>query len=770
MSRKHRKHSTNITPQDTTKASVAPLSRSKRRLFTLLLVLIPFLLLSLLEAGLRIFHYGQDLRLFVSAPEEFSKDYYYINRTVARRFFYMQSVLPAPPKDFFLKRKPQNGFRVFVLGESTAAGFPYGNNVTFPRILQYRLSDAFPGRQVEVVNTGMSAVSSYAMLDFMDEILEQKPDAILVYAGHNEFYGAMAVASMESLGKNRAVVLAYLRLERLKLFMLLRDWIGKVRVWVIRNRPGGVKEDSNVTLMERIAANENIPLHGEVYEKGRRQFEANLRAIVNKAKKAGVSVLLSELVSNVRDQKPFGSNDLDSTLSAAKTFALARRLENQRQFGEAGSAYDRAKDLDPVRFRAAEEFNDVISRIAVESGVPVVPMKRIFERASKNELVGDGLMADHLHPDVDGYFLMADAFFDGMRRNRLAPEAWDSTRIRQSSFYRSNWGYTEFDSVYAALGIRYLKSGWPFQPKTAVNPGLSGYRPVTKAESLAVRIVGAKKSNENTETCHYTLARSYMKNGEWEKAFGEFRALYTSISFENLFYEGAVSALLNLNRPDRALEVLDRSLKTRETFFADKWTGLILVRAKKDSLGIPYLEKARASSPSDVQVLRALYQAYRATNASAKAEALAYSARNLIPPERGVAVKPGTGPGERPADAERLLEEAARCASKNDLDRALGLLTQSLSIRETFEAHNRIGQIYLKTKRFREAVPHLESAVRIRPDDPGCLYNLSSAYLFAGRLDKASAAAGELERIDPVFKGLDRLKGRIQQELDDSRK
>ena len=160
--------------------------------------MLPVVIIVLLEIGLRVFQYGGNSALFVSAPDELA-NYKMCNWDVARRYFFMQSTIPNPSKDLFLKKKPENGYRIFVLGGSTAAGYPYGDNVMFSRILYYRLSDAFPDKLIEVVNTAMSAINSYALLDFMDDILANKPDAILIYAGHNEFYGALGVASMESL-------------------------------------------------------------------------------------------------------------------------------------------------------------------------------------------------------------------------------------------------------------------------------------------------------------------------------------------------------------------------------------------------------------------------------------------------------------------------------------------------------------------------------------------------------------------------------------------
>ncbi|NOY59156.1 MAG: hypothetical protein GXO75_09510, partial [Calditrichaeota bacterium] len=139
----------------------------RRRLFYAIMLLVPVLIIVFLEIGLRVFQYGGSSALFVSAPGELA-NYKMCNWDVGRRYFFMQSTVPNPSKDVFLKKKPENGYRIFVLGGSTAAGYPYGDNVMFSRILYYRLSDAFPEKYIEVVNTAMSAINSYTLLDFMD--------------------------------------------------------------------------------------------------------------------------------------------------------------------------------------------------------------------------------------------------------------------------------------------------------------------------------------------------------------------------------------------------------------------------------------------------------------------------------------------------------------------------------------------------------------------------------------------------------------------------
>lgn len=721
MSRKHQEKSVaHGSEVEKTGRPNAPITRSRKILFSILLVLIPFLILGLVEAGLRALGYGEDTRLFITAAEELP-EYFRVNPKVARRFFYMQSVLPTAPKDLFLKTKPENGLRLFVLGESSAAGFPYGNNLTFSRILHSRLAEALPDRRVEVVNLGMSAISTYAMNDFMPELLRQKPDAILVYAGHNEFYGAMAVASMESLGRNPGLVRTYLKLERFKLFLALRDLIGKIRVrMILKNRKDALPEQ-NITLMERIVADEEIPYQGPLYEKGKRQFESNLSAIVRAASGQGVPVVLSELVSNVRDQKPFASIETDTALSADRAFGQGRRLESAGRFAEAKEAYLNAKDRDAVRFRASEDWNAVIRSTAAESGCTVVPMKDRFESASPKGLVGEVLMADHLHPNADGYFLMADAFFETLKRNRLFSEKW--AEGRPSAEWRKDWGMTSLDSAYADMGIRYLKNGWPFRPKTEAHAGLAGVRPVTAAESLAVEIVSLRK--KTLEVGHVLMARRYERSGEWTKAFAEYRALAATIPHEKDFEEAGLRAAAAAKRPDLALSLLIFLRGFRESSLDDGRIGRLLLAMGRQEEALPYLRKAGLP-------LR--------------------ESGNVRAPSRTSAV---------PSEASDLLREARALFERRDWPGARAALEKSLSIRESAEAHYWTGRIDLEQRKPVDAVPHLEAAARLSPNNPDVLIHLGLATAQAGDTGRARAAARAVEQIRPGHPGLPSLNRAI---------
>jgi len=89
------------------------------------------------------------------------------------------------------------------------------------------------------------------------------------------------------------------------------------------------------TLMERVVADQTIRYGSGLYELGKHQFEANLRDIYKKAKERGVPVLISELVSNIRDQAPFVSQATESFPPALEAFRLAQSLEAGEKYTDA---------------------------------------------------------------------------------------------------------------------------------------------------------------------------------------------------------------------------------------------------------------------------------------------------------------------------------------------------------------------------------------------------------------------------------------------------
>ena len=209
-----------------------PPGTARRRLFTAVMLLLPVLFFVLLEVGLRLGGYGGSWPLFEPVPGY--ESYLYQNREVARRYFHGVDNVPTGLSDAFRGEKDSSVVRIVVQGGSSAAGYPFYYGGSFSRMLEQRLQQTFPGRTIEVVNTALAAVNSYTLRDFTAEILAIEPDAVLIYAGHNEYYGALGVGSSESFGRHPAVVNLDLRLQNFRTVQGLRDLLSAIAGWAGR--------------------------------------------------------------------------------------------------------------------------------------------------------------------------------------------------------------------------------------------------------------------------------------------------------------------------------------------------------------------------------------------------------------------------------------------------------------------------------------------------------------------------------------------------------
>lgn len=573
-------------------------SKSKKIIFWITLLLIPILFFVLLEIILRYNNYGENTKLFVDTLDKEQKIYYNLNVNVAKRYFSYSDFVPTPRVNLFLKNKPENSYRIFVMGGSTAAGYPYGNNVDFGKILHRRLIRTFPNKKIELINCAMTAINSYTILDFMNGVIEQKPDLILMYAGHNEFYGAMGVASMESLGKYPFIVKSYLKMQRFKTIIFLRDIIANIyKLFVSDKSVKDIKEEE--TAMAKLAKDQLVELNSDDYKYGKIQFKENISEIIQVAKKNNIKIILSELVSNIKDLEPFLKNSKASELYEKGSMAL-----NNGEFEKAKKIYYEAKDLDAIRFRAPEDFNRILNELSDEYDVPLVPMKTVFEQKSEYGIIGYNLMHEHLHPNKEGYFLMADAFYNTIKSNNLIHNNWP----KNINIDPSNWGFTDLDSIYAEMSITHLMGDWPFTTTGEENNALDKYPKTNYVDSLAFKL--HVNANLTLEWGHLELGRYYESIGEYRKALDEYLAIIYLLPNADAFYEPAVKLLSKTRNYRYALNLLFEGLRFHKSPLMYSWIGQFSSAIKEYEQAIKYLEMGLKDRKNDILALYSLAKSY----------------------------------------------------------------------------------------------------------------------------------------------------------------
>ena len=538
------------------------LSPKRRRLFWLILVLSPILILVVAELVLRLCNYGGNLDLVVT-KEVMGKEYYTLNHDIARRYFSQDNIaLPEPYDDIFEVKKGPSTKRIFMLGESTMAGFPYDYTATAPLLLKNRLERLLPQYHLEVINTGLSAINSYTVIDFMNELVHYQPDVFVVYVGHNEFYGALGVGSTESLGKSATFVKLYLGLQNIRLFRLLRDGLSHIRQAFHKS-----EVPNDASLMEAMAGSRTILYHGDEYREALENFGENLRQMIAICRDNHIPLVLSTLTSNIRDQEPLsplfspvttpenqtayagvinlaraaikGGNfsrallECDSaividSLNSTAHFFKGKCLDTLKAYTESKNEYERARDYDGLRFRASAEFNTLIRTIAGGTGISLADADSVFDSASPNGIVGNNLMLEHLHPNFDGYLLLAKTFFYAIADHHIlaGPTEWQWSRDLTDEGYKKAAAVTEFDLEAGRYKIESLTSRWPFRHEGNVH---WQYQPRNFLQSLVQQYVQKKI---NWSRAHYTLADSFRTRGEDSLALLE----YSTVSKVQPYY------------------------------------------------------------------------------------------------------------------------------------------------------------------------------------------------------------------------------------------
>jgi tetratricopeptide (TPR) repeat protein len=574
--------------------------RKTPRWFYLVLVLIPIFVLLLLEISLRVFNYGRVYDQWIPAGEGMLT----LNPEIASRYFYNTGRVPSANYNYFDEIKKENSYRVFVMGGSSAAGFPYTPNGAFSRYIKKRLELLYPEKNIEVVNIAMSAINSYALRDMMCGVLDVKPDLIIIYAGHNEYYGALGVGSVETLGNTRFLVNIVIWLNRFKTFELLRNTVKFVSNLFLTP----IKESG--TLMARMSQGQMIPFDSGKYFAGLNQFEENLRDMLEMANGKSVPVILGRLVSNLKDQKPFESISDGKNPTADEIYKLAETELKNGKISSSDSLFRLAKDLDALRWRAPEKMNEIIESLGTEYNYPVVKLDSVLDAESFSGVVGDDLITDHLHPNLRGFQIIGrEICNEGLRTGTLPQDYNNKLSFEvQDSITLSRYEFTKLDSIIATYQIIILKSDWPYtKEKKSDEAKLKLLKMQTFTDTLAY-LVG--RGDLSWEMAHLQLAQHELTSDDFESFQKEINAATDEYPFDPSPTEFAAQLLINQKNFEAAYSYLSKLNELKPGAYSTKWLGIIDLLNNKVDSAINYLSKCLNYNSSDAQVYYNLAGAY----------------------------------------------------------------------------------------------------------------------------------------------------------------
>jgi lysophospholipase L1-like esterase len=318
------------------------------------------------------------------------------------------------------REKPAHGFRILSLGESTTFGVGYGGRASYSLFLEMRLRARYGRDDVEVVNCGRSGYDSHDWPTLAAELADFAPDALVIYAGHNEFKRPNLLGVLDPF-------VAWLqRSPRAKLLL-------------------GGSPDRAIEPQSVVAGGFLTP---EQRGRGVRLFEEGVRALLDEARRLKIPVVLCIPASNVRDHAPrcsrvpaggdaaalvgavrsapFGEAPadlarIDELLAMAPDAALlhwrrGRWLYASHRDDEARAEFTRSLALDELPERASPDLLAVLRELGRGDGVVVADVEARIAQASERGVPGFDLFFDYCHPNLLGHFVVADAILAALEQ------------------------------------------------------------------------------------------------------------------------------------------------------------------------------------------------------------------------------------------------------------------------------------------------------------------------------------------------------------------
>ena len=472
---------------------------TKHLTFTIITaVVIPLLFFVLLEVILIALGVGTHYRYFNTINID-GKSYYQENPDFADQF-YPPSLNVGPLQNTFAKEPTDDRLRVFVLGGSAAMGFPHKNHGV-DRLLAAQLNALFPDKEVEVINTAMTSVNSHVVYQVAETLPRNSADVAVILMGNNEVVGPYGPGTFnQNFLSSLSAIRSLQALKRTRLWQWLDNAFQEVQV-------GDAKADLEWQGMQMFVENgvaESDPRMGDVYE----HFDANLRDIIDVLSNKGMHVVLSTVPVNLRHSAPFLSLQ-DESLSAEQRkqasdlrelataqsrnqkweaaavlwqevveldpmhadshFQLATTLERQGDYAGARRHFNRALDLDALRFRADTKINELVKAAAKDypdSVLSFVDSAAAFDRASAPFAPGWESLVEHVHYTFSGNDILARVF-----ARAIATHIEDSRPqgVLSSEQVAERIGYPNHETIQNIQNLQGMAEQPPF-------PGQSNYQ------------------------------------------------------------------------------------------------------------------------------------------------------------------------------------------------------------------------------------------------------------------------------------------------------
>jgi tetratricopeptide (TPR) repeat protein len=512
----------------------APLSWAKKLIFGCALAAVLLAaILAAIEGGLRLSGYGHPTGFWREVEDKNGQTWIRENWWVTVPFFSPELV--RRPQAFRLPaKKAPESYRIFVLGSSAAMGDPEPS-FSIARVLEVMLASAYPELRFEVVNAGVTAINSHVVRGIAVDCAKLQPDMFFVYEGNNEVIGPFGPGTVFTASlQSEAAIRASIFLRSLRLGQWISSAARRTRDQHELKQWGGME----------MFMRHQIPADDPRLANTAELFRQNLRAIAEAGRDAGAIVVFSTVLTNQKDFAPFQAahrqglspgdrkafeQSFQSALAAARAgqweeverllraiiqiddmhaeahFILGRVLLRRGQIDAARESFQRALDLDVLRFRTDSRLNQVIRSVAGEGrdGVVLADVVKAGEAESANSILGDELLYEHVHLSFRGTHLVARELFarvsdDLVKRGRLKADQ-RVTQPLSLEEARQRLAFTTYDQ---AMIVKELLARQKRPPFTQQSNNAERVAALHQRDARASQLLSLSQSGEAMRTIY----------------------------------------------------------------------------------------------------------------------------------------------------------------------------------------------------------------------------------------------------------------------------
>jgi hypothetical protein len=343
-----------------------------------------------------------------------------------------------------------------VVGESSARGEPYHPWLSVGQLIGWQLERVFPGRKVRVdirADGGLCLEQAVLLLSSLD----QRPDAIIVFAGQNEFqarYGwsrnvrhyveegpESPLALLElarSLTATSGLILSTIDLyygETPPPPKITRDLVDHPtctpREYAYLRGDFELRLDKLTEYCTRLGA---LPililpasndgsfdpsrsvLSGATPKAARAAFEREYQA-ARAAESSDAALSIAEYRRLAEQHPEFADTH----------YRLGRLLAAAGQRDEAGRHFVLARDLDGLPLRCPSDFREAYRSVARRYRAVLVDGPEVLARASPHGILDDDVFHDAQHPNLKGTVALANDALEQLQRRRAF--GWPASMI-----------------------------------------------------------------------------------------------------------------------------------------------------------------------------------------------------------------------------------------------------------------------------------------------------------------------------------------------------